>query len=219
MAKPIIPQLKEKGKVTRGWLGVQTQSLTPDLAKSFALEGDKGALVADIIKDTPAEKAGIKVGDIIIEFDAKPVREANELSRLVAATPPGRKVGIKLFRDGKEKLLDVVLEPRKDDGETAAPELAAPDKLGLTVSELTRDLAATLRIKEMKGVVVVEVKPGGPAEDAGIMRGDIVLEVNGKKVSTVEDYEQGLKAPTRGGFVRMLLRRGEIALIVAVKVE
>lgn len=219
MAKPIIPQLQEKGKVTRGWLGVQTQSLTTDLAQSFALEGDKGALVSDVIKETPAEKAGIKVGDIIVEFDAKPVREANELSRLVAATPPGRKVAIKLFRDGKEHLLDVTLEPRKDDGDTAPAGTAAPDRLGLTVSELTRELAATLRTKEMKGVAVVEVKPGGPAEDAGIMRGDIVLEVNGQKVSNLEEYEKGVKAPTRSGFVRMLLRRGEIALIVAVKVE
>lgn len=219
MAKPIIPQLKEKGKVTRGWLGVQTQSLTPDLAKSFALEGDNGALVSDVIKDTPAEKAGIKVGDIIIEFDTKPVREANELSRLVASTQPGRKIAIKLFRDGKEQLLEATLEPRKDEGETGSSGVAVPDKLGLAVSELTRDLAATLRIKEMKGVVVVEVKPGGPAEEAGIMRGDIVLEVNGQKVASLEEYEKGLKSPSRSGFVRMLLRRGDIALIVAVKVE
>lgn len=219
MAKPIIPQLREKGKVTRGWLGVQTQSLSPDLARSFALEGDKGALVADVIKDTPADKAGIKVGDIILEFEGKPVHEANELSRLVASTQPGSKVRIKLFRDGNEKLLDAILEPRKDDGDSDIPSVATPDKLGLTVNILTKDLANSLRIKDTKGVVVVEVKPGGPAEDAGIIRGDIVLEINGQKVTTLEEYERGVKLPPKSGFIRMLLRRGDMALIVAIKVN
>nr|WP_237754341.1 DegQ family serine endoprotease [Geobacter sp. OR-1] len=219
LAKSIIPQLKDKGKVTRGWLGVQTQVVTPEIAKAFGMEGEKGALVADVIKDTPAEKAGLKNGDIITEIDGKPVREANELSRIVAATPPGKAVKLKLFREGKEKVVEVSLERRKDDGDTEAPGAVSPDKLGITVQELNKDLANSLRIKEATGVVVTDVKPGGIADEAGIMRGDIILEINDVKVQTVPDYEKGIKATAKGGYLRFRLRRGDAALIIVTKVE
>lgn len=219
MAKSIIPQLKDKGKVTRGWLGVQTQVVTPELARSYGLETEKGALVADIVKETPAEKAGIRSGDIITEFDGKPVRDPNELSRVVAATPPGRTATVKLFRDGSEKSIDVSLEKRKDDGDTETSAPATPDKLGLSVQDLTKELAASLRIKEVKGVVVADVKPGGIADDAGIVRGDVILEVNGVKVQTVQEYEKGVKQPGKSGYHRFLLKRGDSALLVAMKIE
>jgi serine protease Do len=218
MAKGIIPQLQGSGKVTRGWLGVQTQPVTPELAKSYGLEDEKGALVADVIKETPAEKAGIKSGDIITEFDGKPVRDANELTRMVGATPPGKTVKIGLFRDGREQAVEVVLDRRKDDGDQQGSAVT-PDKLGIGVRELNKELADSMRIRESKGLVVVEVKSGGAAEDAGIIRGDIILEVNGKKVATLQDYEKAVSGQTQRGFVRLLLRRGESALIVAVKVD
>ena len=218
MAKPIIPQLKEKGKVTRGWLGVQTQVVTPELAGSYGMEGEKGALVADIIKNTPAEKAGIKSGDIITEFDGKPIRDPNELSRTVAATVPGKTVKMKIFRDGSDRVLEVKLEQRTDEGEPEASDSMTPDKLGLAVQDLTRDIANSLRIKETKGVVVVNVKPGGIADDAGIIRGDLVLEVNGTKIQSVQDYQMSVKQPPKGGYLRFLIRRGETAMIVALKI-
>jgi serine protease Do len=219
MAKTIIPQLKDKGKVTRGWLGVQTQAITPELAGSYGLDGEKGALVADIVKDTPAEKAGIKSGDIITEFDGKPVRDPNELSRTVAGTLPGKTVSVKLFRDGSEKTVEVSLDKRRDDGETESSVGATPDKLGLSVQDLTREFANSLRIKEGKGVVVADVKPGGVADDAGILKGDVILEVNGSKVLTTQEYEKAVKQPAKGGYLRLLLRRGETPLIVALKIE
>jgi serine protease Do len=220
MAKAILPQLKDKGTVTRGWLGVQTQGISPEIARSYGMTGEKGALVADIVKDTPAEKAGLKSGDIITEFDGKPVRDPNDLSRTVAATPPGKKVLIKMFRDGSEQSVTVTLERRKDDsGDAASPSVVAQDKLGLSVQELTRDLANSLRIKETKGIVVSDVKPGGIADDAGIMRGDILLEVNDSKIQTVQDYEKAVSQPSKGGYLRFRIRRGDSALIIAVKVE
>ncbi len=216
MAKSIIPQLKDKGKVTRGWLGVQTQPVTPELAKSFGIEGDKGALIADVIKDTPAEKAGLKSGDIILEFDGRTVREANDLSRIVASTYPDKKVKVRIFREGKEQLIDATVEQRKDDGDSN-PEGVTPDKLGLGVRDLTKDLAASLRLKETKGVVVVEVKPGGPSDDA-IYRGDIILQVNGQKVETVQEYEKVLSGLPKGNIL-FLVRRGESKMFALVKVE
>ncbi|MBT0664841.1 DegQ family serine endoprotease [Geobacter pelophilus] len=220
MAKAILPQLKDKGAVTRGWLGVQTQGVTPEIAKSYGLTGEKGALVADIIKDTPAEKAGLKSGDIITEFDGKPVRDPNDLSRTVAATPPGKTVSLKLFRDGSEQSVAVTLERRKDDGsDTAASGAVAQDKLGLSVQELTRDLANSLRLKDAKGVVVSDVKPGGIADEAGIMRGDILLEINDAKIHTVQDYEKTVKQPSKGGYLRFRIRRGDTALIIAMKID
>lgn len=219
MAKSIIPQLRDKGKVTRGWLGVQSQSMTPELAKSFGLEGEKGALVSEVVKDTPAEKAGLKSGDIILTFDGKPVHDAGELSRIVAVTEPGKKVQVKILRNGKEESFGVTLEQRSDDGETASPGEISSDKLGLSVHELSKEMAANLRIKETKGVVVVDVKPGGAADDAGVIRGDIILEVNGQKVMTVKEYEKAVAGTAKGGALRLLLRRGDTVLYVGIKVE
>lgn len=218
MAKSIIPQLKEKGKVTRGWLGVQSQAVTPELAESYGLEGEKGALVVEVIKDTPAEKAGIRSGDIITELDGRHVKDPNELSRIVASTAPGKTVAVKLFRDGNDKVIEVNLEKRVDDGEGGPTESGKADKLGLSVQNLTKDLATSLRIKDGKGIVVTEVTPGGLADEAGIIRGDMILEINGTKMMTVNDYDKSIKKPAKGGYLRFLLRRGESSLIVAMKI-
>lgn len=219
MAKSIIPQLKEKGKVTRGWLGVHVQQVTPELAQSFGLEGEQGALVAEVIKDSPAEKGGLRTGDVILEFDGKRIHEMNELPRLVASTPVGKKARIKVLREGKQDEVTVAIERLKDgEGETAQP-AAAMDRLGLTVRELNQELAARMGIKETKGVVVAEVKPGGPAEEAGIARGDIVREINGVKVVTADAYEKVVAAVPKGGVIRLLLRRGESSLYVALRLE
>ncbi|MCM2357583.1 MAG: DegQ family serine endoprotease [Geobacteraceae bacterium] len=217
MAKSIITQLREKGKVTRGWIGVAIQTVTPELAQSFGLEGEKGALVSEVVKDGPADHAGIKSGDIILEFDDKTVHEMNELPRLVAATPVGKKVAVKVLRDGKELEVPVTVDLLKDKEEEAAAQ--EPDKLGMTVGALTRELAEKMGIGETRGVIVMEVKPGSIAGEAGIARGDIVREVNGKKVGSVEEYESAIAARKKGGVVRLLLRRGDSSLFVALKLD
>ena len=218
MAKTYLPQLREKGKVVRGWLGVVIQPITPELAQSFGLANEQGALVSEVVKEGPAEKAGIKVGDIILEFNGKKINEMNELPRLVAATPSGTKAPVKLLRDGKEEAVAVAIERLKDGDETGESGADA-DKLGMTVRELTKESAARLGLKESSGVVVTELKSDGQAAEAGVARGDIIREVNGRKIATVADYEKALAAHKKGAVMRLLLRRGDSSLFVAFKVE
>ncbi|HEX5774235.1 MAG TPA: DegQ family serine endoprotease [Geomobilimonas sp.] len=219
MAKNIIPQLRDKGRVTRGWLGVSVQVITPELAQSFGLsEAKVGALVTDVVKDSPADKGGVKPGDIILEFDGKQVHEMNELPRLVAVTSVGKKVPLKVLRNGKHQNITVVVE-RLGDGEEGGGPVSAMDRLGITVRELTRELAVQLNAKEVQGVVVAEVKSGSAAEDAGIVKGDIIREIDGVKLATVADYEKALAAHKKGTVLRLLLRRGDSSLFVALKVE
>jgi serine protease Do len=218
MAKNIIPQLKEKGKVTRGWLGVSIQPITPDLAKSFDLENEKGALVSEIVKDSPADKAGFKSGDIILEFDGKTIGEMNELPRIVAVTPVGKKVKVVVLREGKKQVLDVIIDRLKD-GDNVEDSGLVQEKLGITVKELGKELAERMRLKESKGVVVTEVKTGGAAEQAGITPGDILKEINGQKITDINDYDKAMAAHRKGAFMRILVKRGDNSLFVAMKLD
>jgi serine protease Do len=218
MAKNIIPMLKEKGKVTRGWIGVSIQPITPELAQSFGLEGEKGALVAEVIKDGPAEKAGIKTGDIILEFNGRTIHEMNELPRVVAGTPVDKKVGVRILREGKPVELSVKVERLKE-GEDGDQVGVSQERLGITIKELNKDMAAKLHIKDQIGVVITDVKPDSSAEQAGIARGDIIREINGGKITSVGDYEKAVNAHKKGAIMRMLLRRGEMSLFVAFRVE
>jgi serine protease Do len=218
MAKGVLPQLEEKGKVTRGWLGVAIQPVTPELAQSFGVEGEKGALVADVTKDSPADKAGVKSGDIILEFDGKQIQEMNNLPRLVASTPVGKKVKLKILRNGKPETITVAIEKLKDGEESAQPG-AVQDRMGMTVKELTPELAAQIGIKETTGVVVAAVKPGSVSEEAGIAAGDVIKEINGTKISSAADFAKAVSAHKKGEIMRLLLRRGDNSLFVAIKVE
>jgi serine protease Do len=217
MAKGIIPQLRDKGKVTRGWLGVSIQPVTAELAQSFSLEGEQGALVAEVLPDSPAEKAGIKPGDVIVEFNHRKITEMNELPRIVAATEVGLKVPLKIIRDKKTETVTVSIERLKDgESDDAA---TATGKLGFSVKALTKELATQLRIKEQSGVVITEVKAGSAGGEAGVQRGDIIREINGSKILTLADYDQAIGTVKMGEIVRMLLKRGERYLYVAFKVE
>jgi len=212
IAKATVTQLRENGKVTRGYLGVRFQPLTPDLAKSFGLDSDKGALIANVEKDGPAEKAGLKAGDVILEYDGKQVSEGSELPRYVAVTPIGKKVKVVIFRDGKRQSLNVVVGKLKDgavasaaDGESSTES----EKIGIIVQELNKDLAANLGIKETKGLVVAEVKPGSPADDAGVTPGAIIIEINGQRPETLKKFNAVLATVKKGDVVRLLLRRSD----------
>ena len=218
MAKGIISQLREKGKVTRGWLGVAIQPISPELAQSFGLDNENGALVTEVTKESPADRAGVNVGDIIVEFSGRKIQEMNELPRIVAAAPPGSKAELVVIRDGQKKTLQVTLERLKDDteGESAG---GGQEKIGITVRELTPEVAARLGIKEAKGVYVAEVKQGSSADDAGIARGDVIAEVDGTAVATIADYDKALAGHKKGSVIRLRLRRGASFLFVALKIE
>jgi len=223
IAKAVVAQLRESGKVIRGYLGVRFQPLTADLAKSFGLDSEKGALIASVEKDTPADRAGLKAGDIILEFDGKQIVEGTELPRYVAVAPIDKKVKMVIFRDGKKRDVFVTIGKLKD-GEKASVDkesgAAESDKLGITVQELNKDLAARLGIKEEKGLVISEVKPGSPAEDAGVTAGSIIIEINGQRPDTPEKFSAVVTGLKKDAIARLLIRRPDGSIqYLAMKVE
>ncbi|OGP32443.1 MAG: hypothetical protein A2073_05855 [Deltaproteobacteria bacterium GWC2_42_11] len=223
MAKDILVQLKEKGRVTRGWIGVSIQDVTPELAQSFGLKERYGALVSSVSKGDPAEKGGIKSGDIIVEFDSKEIKEVNDLPKTVAVTSPGKTVKVKVIRDGKEKIVSVTVSTMKDDVEAAEREEkedAAPEKkIGMAVQGITPDIARRYGLKDAEGVIVVNVKPESPAAKAGIRRGDIVKEVNGAEIKDLNDYRDVMKKAGKDKTVRFLIQRGSSTFFAAIRMK
>src|SRR3990170_2045082 len=224
MAKAILIQLKEKGYVTRGWIGVSIQEVTPELAKSFGLKDKQGALVSSVNKDEPADTAGIKAGDIIIEFDGKEIKEVSDLPRNVASTPPGKTVKVKIMRDGKEKILTVTIgKMKEEEGEVAAAEekedKAPEKKFGLSVQSITPEIARRLDLKDTDGVVVTQIKPNSPAAASGIKSGDVIKEVNRKEVKNLKQYREALKAAAKDDTILFRIVRGGNTFYVAIKAK
>jgi serine protease Do len=218
MAKEIVPQLQEKGHVTRGWLGVSIQEVTPELAKAFGLKERKGALVAQVVSGSPAEKAGIEQGDVIVEFDGKDIGDSKDLPRIVASTPVGKAVTIKLSRDGKVLDRQVNVGEMEEKGEVAkAP--STKKSLGIVVQDLTPEIAKGFGLKKNSGVVVTGIEPGSPAADAGIRAGDVIREVNRKPVKDVQDFIQKIEKAKDQDNVLLFLQRGQNNLFAAVTVK
>ncbi len=216
LAKSILSQLKEKGKVTRGQLGVFIQPLTPDLAENLGVRGKQGALVADVTKDGPAEKAGIRSGDLITSYDGREVREEHELPAMVAATKPGTKVTVKVFREGKELSFPVTIAEMEGEAAARGSESEATKGVGLTVQDITPDIARRFDIGNLKGVLVSAVEDNSPAENAGFRQGDIIRQINGKPVPNVEEFAKLMKKHKGDKTIRFLVERGEIRLILAL---
>lgn len=217
LAKELVPQLRDKGKVTRGWLGVLIQKVTPEIAESLGLEQARGALVADVVASGPAAAAGVKVGDVIVEFDGHPVNESNELPMLVARTPLEKQVSLKILRDKAPMDLSVTIAELQDDEAQVAGGGGDSEKLGLTVQTLTPEIAENLGVEETKGVVVTAVESDSPAEEAGLRRGDVILEVNRTAVENADDYKGALKKVEKGKNVLFLVRRGDNTIFLALK--
>jgi serine protease Do len=227
MAKKLIPQLVEKGKITdRGWLGVQFQEIDEALAKSFGMDEPKGGLVGDVIPGSPAEKAGLKRGDIILSFDGKNVKKSSDLPGIVASTDVGKTVKMEIMRDGKKQTLDVTLGKQQIDeskgpkgaAETEKEEAKKPDIAGLVVRGLTPEEAHELGATPGKGILITRVEPGSSAEDAGIRSGDLLLEVGGKPITSAQDYQKVASGLKKGDVVRFLIRRGNSTVYVAFKI-
>jgi serine protease Do len=215
VAKDLLPELEEKGRVTRGWLGVMIQRVTPDIAESLGLPAPKGALVADVMKDGPAQAAGLKVGDVIVEFDGHTIKESTELPMLVARTPVGKTVTLKVIRDKGAQSFSVKIGELKEE-ETAVAG-GKEQSFGLTVQPLTPEIADSLGLGEdVKGVVVSSVESGSSADEAGMRRGDVILEVNREQVKDLPSYRKALKA-SKGKSVLFLVRRGENTIFMALK--
>ena len=219
MVKNVIEQLETKGKVIRGMLGVQVQVVTPEIAKAFGLAEPHGALVAEVQPDTPAEKAGLKREDIIIEYNGQPIKEMNELPRLVAATPPGTKSTVKVLREGKEKTFPITVTELAEDklNKEAAEQPNEENRIGLAVEDLDARMARRFDLKDTKGVVVTEVAPGSAAADAGLRRGDVILEINTKAIPDAKTFQKVLAEQTKKSFSRFLVKREGRTVIVAVE--
>lgn len=216
MAKKLIPQLITHGKVTdRGWLGVMIQPVTEDLAKSFGLAGESGALVGDVVKGSPAEKAGIKRGDVILSFNGETIGAANELPALVATTPAGKASTVSILRDGQKMDLTVTLGNQKEDKAEAAEDDVseeAPSKadvLGFAVKGVTNG----------SGVVITRIDPDSPAAMAGVRPGDVLAEVNGIPVQDMDAYTALVGKLAKGSMVRLLISRDGSTIFVAFRLK
>ncbi len=204
MAKSVAEQLKSTGKVVRGYLGVNFDKLSPNLAKSLGLKSEKGVIITHVEKDSPADKAGLKVEDVIVEFDGKSVNAQTDLPKVVAAAPVGKDVKVTVFRKGKKLALTVKVGRQGLSSVSATPSTAG---IGISIRELSPEVARQLGLKETKGVVVSDVKSGSPAEDAGMVKGDLIIEFNGKQVDTIEVFSELAAKVNKGDVVRLLLRR------------
>ncbi|MBN1913304.1 MAG: Do family serine endopeptidase [Candidatus Omnitrophica bacterium] len=191
-AKRIISQLIEGKKILYGWLGVTVQDLTEDLAKHFGLSGKQGALVAAVLEDGPAQKAGIKEGDIIKKFANIEINSVRELLTAVGKAEVGRKVKVTVVRDKKEIVLGVEIGERPQDLEKLSSAASQEGWRGLQVEGLNSETAKRYKIEEKRGVLVVNVEPGSPADESGIIPGDIILEINKRPVKDISDYEKAI---------------------------
>lgn len=212
VAMDVVQQIKKNGKVTRGWLGVYIQGITRDLAESFGLDRPQGALVSQVIEDSPAEKYGIQSGDVILEFNDQLVNDSNNLPALVGRVPVGTKVKVKLLRNKKVKRIDVVIGALPTEEEVIAdktPSAKRFDRLGLVV-KLNDD---------KKGIKITEVEPGSAAALTGLRAGDIILSINRKTLTSVSDYKKVIKSLPENTTLPLLVSREGSRLYHTIKLK
>jgi serine protease Do len=217
--KGILEQLRTEGRVTRGWLGVSVQKMTPELAESFGLDQERGALVAEVIKGSPAEEAGLKRGDVIMTFNGHDIKEMHDLPRLVAATPVNETAMLQILRDGKSREVKITvgkLAETESGGQFAAGS-GGHDKLGLALEEIDSATAQRLGLEVATGVLVTAIKPSSPADKAGLHPGDVILEVNGKQMANLQAFRTATEQVSKAAILRLLIKRQDSELYVALK--
>lgn len=223
MVKAVMESLVKEGKVVRGWLGVSIQEMTTDLAKQFGVKDLKGALVGDVVEGSPAEKAGIRRGDVIVEYNGKIIENVSHLRNMVAQTPIGTKSKIKLVRDKKEQEIEVIIgelpkEVEKAEslpGEQVEGENVALE--GIAVQDLTSEIAQELGLsKAIKGVVISGIDSGSLAEEAGLREGDVIQEMNREPIKGLKDYNRVVSKLKSDEVVLLLINRGERTLFVTI---
>jgi len=207
--KSVVAQLKTTGKVTRGWLGVSLQAVTPDIARFFGLDLPRGALIADVDKGAPAETAGIKRADVIVSFNEVPIKEAHELPTIVARTPVGERANMVVVRDGREQSFTVAIGEMPSGSPQADREDRRVKSWGVTVVAISRDMACLFGLEsEQEGVVVIAIERDNAAARAGVQVGDVIEELNRQPIRSLEDFDQAVKAAKEREANLLLIRRG-----------
>jgi serine protease Do len=221
MANNVIEQLKHSGKVVRGWLGVLVQQITPEIAESMKFKEPTGALVADVTPGGPADKAGIKRGDVIVEFNGNKIKDMAELPKLVAITPPGTQSRVKFINNGNEKTVEIKLGELPE--EVAKASVGSGQEIernmGLIVQEINPQIQRRLRLEDSKGVIITNVQPGSIAWNAGLRKGDIILELNKKQIGTLDEYRKAIDSIKKGESALLLVKRDKNTVYVALKIE
>ena len=216
LAKTVITQLAEHGTVERGWLGVSIQPMTKELAKAFKRSDASGALVSAVIEGSPAEKAGVKAGDVIVELDGKKVAKSEDLPRLVADVHVGNEVPMVVVREGKDVRLTAKIARLVEEAPSKIAETEGKGKLGLSVQPVTPPVARELGLKAREGVLVRDVVEGGRAYEAGIRAGDVIVEIDRQPVRTVEDLKMRVDKQAKGEPMVMLVNREGHTMYVAI---
>jgi len=224
LVKSELSEIRGSGKIKHGWLGVYIQEVTPELAESMELKDVRGALVAEVRKGSPADLAGVKRGDVIVEFDGHPINDRRELPLLVTETPLGKNVTFKIIRDKQPLELRASItemHPEEVASAGAEPKLSAgvPSSFGLRVQDLNPDLARQLGLDTDSGVMISGIDAGSRGEEVGLQKRDVILEVNRAPVKDVNSFQQALKASGKGSIVLLLVKRDNATLYFALKPE
>jgi serine protease Do len=216
MARKIYAELRDKGRVTRGWLGVSIQPLTPELAREFGVKDAKGVLVNEVVPDSPAAKAGVQRGDVLVDFDGKKMEGPGDLQRAVVLMAPDQLAKLKVWREQKELTLEVRIGQAPDDRE-AQQRLGGGSRslLGLEARPITPEVAARLGLRSLEGVLVARVEDRSAAAEAGIQRGDIIKQINRQNVRGMADFDRLTRDVKDGDRLTVLLQRGQMSLYVA----
>ncbi|MEA2014825.1 MAG: DegQ family serine endoprotease [Thermodesulfobacteriota bacterium] len=218
MAKDILPNLRTTGKVVRGWLGVSVQEITDDIARNLNLKDEKGALVSDVFKGDPADKAGIMTGDVIVEIEGKTVKDTHDLLKIVAGITVGDEVRICVLRNGRIKMFLVKVTERPNSSDRSEEiNKKNEEYFGMTVQEITPEIAAHLGILVATGVIITQVESGSAAKDAGIQTGDILRQINRTPISSLTEYQAAMSRASTGASVLVLIQRGQSKFFAVIR--
>jgi len=218
LAKKVVEQLRKNGRVVRGWLGVRAQDVTPGIALSLGLPRGhtEMALVTEVTENSPAAESGVKTGDVIIKFNGKPVPKSHDFPVLIAETPPGQRITMKILRDKKEQTIAVKIGELPEDDPNQQLE-SRDEGVGLRVQRITPEAARRLGLASTRGVLVVEVQPDSPADVAGLEPADVIREVNQRPITNVKDFERFIRQGRRGERILLLVQRGDNAVFFGLK--
>ncbi len=215
LAKNVIEQLKSHGEVTRGWLGVAIQDLSGELAEYYNVDVKKGVLVTEVFKGDPADRAGIRAKDIIVEVNGEKIETSRDLTRIIAETRVGSTADVTVLRDGGTKRFDVEIAKREDDRLLSkGPRSEREDALGIRVSEMTPEMAEKFGVPDAEGVVVTGVESGSKGMEAGVLKGDVIKEINHAPIKSVEDYAAAIDKADAGDQINMFIRRMNVGFVV-----